>query len=230
MDIPATLSAPARFAQIIVGLCAALNWRRDAARTEELISYIVRRVETINRRFQRLAALIAAGKLPPEPPYKPRPAREDAPLPDPEGARAPKPPRPEPRVPWCFGWMSVIAPIEAGENCAMASAVRLRGLLEDPEMRALLEATPRMVRLLRPLCHGLGIPASVLPALPPRPRRQRPPKLNIMAVINNLDDRPWPINGRGGPPFMPGESPRGGFLARTVRGWGGKPPDFSRSG
>jgi hypothetical protein len=46
-----------------------------------------------------------------------------------------------------------------------------------------------------------------------------------MKVIN---DRPWPKNGRGGPPFLPGESPRGGFPARTVRAWGGKPPDFTK--
>jgi hypothetical protein len=45
----------------------------------------------------------------------------------------------------------------------------MRDLLGDPEMAALLAATPRMEELLRPLCWGLGIEASLL-----RPRAAPP--------------------------------------------------------
>ena len=50
----------------------------------------------------------------------------------------------------------------------------------DPEMQALLAATPRMARLLRPLLRALGVedcPGVLPPPQPPRPhkpKRSRP--------------------------------------------------------
>jgi hypothetical protein len=138
-----------------------------------------------------------------------------------------------------FGWLSGLMPSNRFYPGVDVAALELRVLIEDPEMRALLAATPRMRKLLRPLFWMLGLPTALLGEFPPRRRsrsrsyRKRrwrpagPTKREIMAVIN---DRPGPIHGRGGPPFMPGESPRGGFPSRTVRAWGGKPPDFSKPG
>jgi hypothetical protein len=54
-----------------------------------------------------------------------------------------------------FGWLCRIASESIG---AGAFAYALRDLLtNDPEMRALLAATPATFRTLRPLCHMLGV-------------------------------------------------------------------------
>jgi hypothetical protein len=52
----------------------------------------------------------------------------------------------------------------------------LQALLDDPEMRALLAASPGAGRLLRPLWRKLSPrPLPEVLRLPPRPRRPKPP-------------------------------------------------------
>ena len=248
--------AAARFALIISQLMAAIASRRGEPDvwTADMIFYARYRLRRINQMFQALAALITAGKLPPERPYRPRPPKDPMfgpPRPPDPGAK-PKipvgPTRPTPGI-WRmfrqrqFGWLCRLMPPRFVLPGAGAYIGYIRMLMADPEMKALVAASPRMQRVLRPLFWMLGIEASLLGEPPPkrprakrapRPRAPRPPRpwrpltnAELMKVIN---DRPWPKNGRGGPPFLPGESPRGGFSARTVRGWGGKPPDFSKMG
>src|SRR6185312_10282095 len=57
----------------------------------------------------------------------------------------------------------------------------LQALLDDPEMRALLAASPQAGRILRPLWRKLSTyplpPVLRLPPRPPRPRRPRPPRV-----------------------------------------------------
>ena len=57
-----------------------------------------------------------------------------------------------------------------------AAGSRMQHLLEDPEMRALLAASPRLMALVRPLFHILGVvlPAALQP--PKRPRKPRAPR------------------------------------------------------
>jgi hypothetical protein len=56
----------------------------------------------------------------------------------------------------------MVAPNWAGAQYAAIYGDALRRLLDDPEMAALMTATRRMEKLLRPLCWGLGIEASLL--------------------------------------------------------------------
>jgi hypothetical protein len=54
----------------------------------------------------------------------------------------------------------------------------LQALLDDPEMRALLAASPQAGRILRPLWRKLSTyPLPPVLRLPPRPRRPRPPRV-----------------------------------------------------
>jgi hypothetical protein len=53
----------------------------------------------------------------------------------------------------------------------------LQVLLDDPEMRALLAASPQAGRILRPLWRKLTpYPLPAVLRLPPRPRRAKPPQ------------------------------------------------------
>jgi len=91
----------------------------------------------------------------------------------PAAAQPESPPR-APRLPGNFGWLP-------GVSCGVAAgASQLRHLLTDPDMLALLLASPALVQMLRPLCWMLGVdlPAEVLPPPPPDaapkpPRRRR---------------------------------------------------------
>jgi len=85
----------------------------------------------------------------------------------------PRAPRP-PRLPGNFGWLP-------GVSCGVAAgASQLRHVLTDPDMLALLLASPALVQMLRPPCWMLGVdlPVEVLPPRPPEaepkpPRRRR---------------------------------------------------------
>ncbi len=66
-------------------------------------------------------------------------------------------PVPAARLPNGFGWLCVLAPYKAA-----GFGSQLQFLLGDPEMVALLLASPRLVKLLRPVCRMLAIDASVL--------------------------------------------------------------------
>jgi hypothetical protein len=82
------------------------------------------------------------------------------------------------RVPSRRAWL---AGLSLNVNCAGS---QLQHLMYDPELAALLAASPRLVALLRPLCRMLGVefPHGILPPRPPRaprkPRRRRwhPPR------------------------------------------------------
>ena len=56
--------------------------------------------------------------------------------------------------------------------CAEAGAW-LHYFLQRDDMPAFLAAVPRAGRLLRPLCHMLGVPLPEYLKLPPRPRKPR---------------------------------------------------------
>jgi hypothetical protein len=169
MDAPATLtsnplSAAARFALIVDGLRAAVAARiADDPITGPMIVYIWTRLGRINQRFQALAALIFSGEVPPQRVYRGRAARETAP---------PPPCTSNLDAAWRlltmrrFAWLCMVAHNRAGPANAAIYGEALRRLLGDPEMAALLAATPRVGKLLRPLCWGLGIEASLLRSRP----------------------------------------------------------------
>jgi hypothetical protein len=61
------------------------------------------------------------------------------------------------RFPGRFGWL-----VRAAAHHAAVYGVQLRAILEQPEMVALLQASPQAVRVLRPLCRMLAVETSLL--------------------------------------------------------------------
>ena len=98
---------------------------------------------------------------------------DDAAAVPPTAAAPPEPaarPRRGPRLPGRAGWLTGLS-----ANIA-AHASQLQYLLAGAEAQALLRTSPRLVRLLHPLCRMLGValPAELLPPRPPKP--PRPPR------------------------------------------------------
>ena len=95
------------------------------------------------------------------------------------------------RLPQGRGWVIRRIP-EAGP-----SAGHLHDLLQQRDIQDFVQAAPQAGRLLRPLCHGLGLDQPDWLKLPPRPRtprKPRPPKprrLKLTDPILNL--RPYEI-------------------------------------
>ncbi|MCX7375441.1 MAG: hypothetical protein NTY94_01735 [Alphaproteobacteria bacterium] len=80
-------------------------------------------------------------------------------------------PRPSPlRLPRGFAWLNHRAPE------IVPAAGMLDILVQEPELRRFATEVPRAARLLRPLCHALGIGPPPELRLPPRPRKPRPPR------------------------------------------------------
>ena len=123
-----------------------------------LVLLVWGRLRHLSTRILRLAAKIEAGTPPPRPrrPRAPRPGRPKPPLSLPRGR----------------SWLIRLVRQEAA-----AAGSQLRYLLAEPDMRALVAADPRMGRLLRPLCHALGVtppPEIAKPATVPAPAAAAP--------------------------------------------------------
>jgi hypothetical protein len=160
------LSAPARFALVIDGLKQAVAAKGvDYPWTGPMVLYVWNRLHRINQIFQALAALIVAGKLPPERVCRSRSPRVHAPVP-----ALPDSDRPMPvwkLFSYSFGWLCGAVPSLPRRFGAAQFGSQLQYLLGDPEMMALIAASPQMRRTLRPLLWMRGIKASVLRPPPP---------------------------------------------------------------
>jgi hypothetical protein len=79
----------------------------------------------------------------------------------------------------------------------------LQALLDDPEMRALLAASPQAGRILRPLWRKLSPrPLPAVLRLPPRPRKLRPPRVKPPVVVRVKPARvAWTPRAAGPPPL-----------------------------
>jgi hypothetical protein len=113
-------------------------------------------------RFSRLLAAFAAGRVR-APRARPTPA-PDRPAADKPAGRAPRL-----RLPRAHGWM-----LHALGHHAALHRAQLEALLAEPAMADLLAAAPAAGRILRPLCHMLGLPPPCDP--PPRPPRAPRPR------------------------------------------------------
>jgi hypothetical protein len=181
---PITQTIEQAFSAIIAALGRFVGSRREtrtkwgdpiAPLPTPLIVAIYARLININRRFQALMVQIRAGTLreprarrpeeaarrrarraelaamDPPPPRKP-PHRE---LPEAYGPMAP--------LPRDFGYVKRLVPWHAAPL-----AHQMQVLLARPEMAEIIAATPRLQRVLRPLCHMLGIEtAGLIPPTPP---------------------------------------------------------------
>ena len=134
------------------------------------------------RIFARILALLAEGRLPAERPRNPRPPTERQPAATPT-------PAPKPRLPRQRGFLLLRLKHEAA-----ISTQALEQLLADPDVRATLALSPRLVRRLRPLARLLGVtlPADFLPAVPARPKRApRPPRAPTPEELHLRHFRPY---------------------------------------
>jgi len=194
-------SIATRFAQIMTGLRAALaaaygrpaltGGGMDQPRRSLAPPLVLRLHRRLGAMMLAFAALVAhltefGADAPPR-----APRRKRAPRPDAAAAPAPETPpdtssgttaaavQPEsspraarpPRLPGNYGWLP-------GVSCGVAAgASQLRHLLTDPDMLALLLASPALVQMLRPLCWMLGVdlPVEVLPSRP-EPAEPKPPR------------------------------------------------------
>ena len=95
------------------------------------------------------------------------------------------------RLPQGRGWVTRRIP-EAGP-----SAGQLHDLLQQPSIQDFVQAAPQAGRLLRPLCHALGVDQPAWLKRPPRPRtprKPRPPKPRRLKLTDpELNLRPYEI-------------------------------------
>lgn len=108
---------------------------------------LYRRLGTIMTRLHDLLARIEAEAGQPRPHPRARHPRPRASSP----AEPAAPAAPQPKLPRRFGWIARHLPEAPGH------AQSLRHFLCEPETEALIASDPRIGRLLRPLCHMLGI-------------------------------------------------------------------------
>ena len=144
-----------RFTWLIDGLCRAIGSDAYKRRVDAvLVLAIWNRVRRLSERFLAVVARVQSGR--------PRRRHEKSPDPD-RSALRPDPPQVREReksaanaavkLPREFGWIRTLLP-ETGQYAGV-----LAYLLRDPEMAALLEKAPEAGRMLRPLCHLLGVRA-----------------------------------------------------------------------
>jgi hypothetical protein len=151
------------------------------------------RLHRLGNRLTRLYDHWQQGTLP-----KPRKATQrpkTARNPPPQIPELPAPGMPLVEAPKCLprarGWITRRIP-EAGP-----SAGALHDLLQQPNIQDFVQAAPQAARLLRPLCHALGVDQPAWLQLPPRPRTPRKPRpakprrLKLTDPVLNL--RPYEI-------------------------------------
>ena len=152
------------------------------------------RLERLGNRLTRLYAQWQQGTLPKPRPgtTRSKPVRKPAPqLPEFPGTAGMSLVDAPARLPQGRGWITRRIP-ETGP-----SAGALHDLLQQPHTQDFVQAAPQAARLLRPLCHALGVdqPAWLkLPACPRPQRKPRPPKPRRLKLTDPvLKLRPYEI-------------------------------------
>jgi hypothetical protein len=156
--------------QVVMTECGRWQLMRPLIPLGPLVGAMLNYLGETGRRLAALHARFAAGKLPAAPRRSPtpRPAGEPAGVAGAGVAGAAR------RVPGIPPGPPGLVFREYGFG---VYAEALRALLDDPEMRALLAASPQAGRLLRPLWQRLTteeLPEALRP--PPKPRRPRRPR------------------------------------------------------
>jgi hypothetical protein len=144
------------FAIIFTGLRAAIAARAASDRTlTALLVLVWTRLGRLQTRLERLIAHWRAGTIP-----APRPSR----------AGRKRKHTTKPNFPTAPAWL-----VARVGYTAAGFGSQLRHALTDPEWAAFLAAAPQANRLLRPLCHMLGIEPPIKLSRAPRPARPKPP-------------------------------------------------------
>ena len=121
---------------------------------------LIDRIGRMNTRLAALCAKFEAGALPPPAPLRDRPSR----------AKPAKPADPTNRLPTRFGWLLNWIQV------TVHGRTPLESLLADPDFHTFVQAAPQAGRILRPLCHMLGIRRPAILDAPKRPTKPRPPR------------------------------------------------------
>ena len=208
------LSPTDRFAGLIEGLyqvVAALSYRGQVEGW--LIGLICARLRRLGARFARIVERARAGTLPA--PTAVRPGQRPA-VDRPSASRLAAPP-PEHSLPTGFAWL-----IRLGGYKTAAYGSLLQHLLADPEMAALIVATPRLGRVLRPLCQCWASTPAPLGCRRVRAIRKR--RAGPARLAGSKPRRGPPAFRSGGPPrrCMTRRAPptipcRSGYAARSER-------------
>jgi hypothetical protein len=158
---PATTDVAAALRMVLRGLLAALGgFGLEAA--QAVVFY--RRIGGIGARIERMLARFRAGRL----------RRVTG-----RAGRVGAIRKPNCTLPTRFGWL-----VKAGGHRAAVFGTQIEAVLREPEMAALLAASPQAVRVLRPLCRALavGLPEFAAKSHPPatqdgeKPKRRRSPR------------------------------------------------------
>ena len=179
LNLPTTPAE--RFAALLAGLRRAIA--AEAARNrplQTLLCLIHARLGHIAARFARLAARIPANAAPRPHVSRPHASRPHSAPRAPRGAPAPNRWAHLPRRP---AWLHRLVP-----PMLYPAASQLRYLLDDPDMAALLAASPGLRRTIRPLCRMLGLPQPP----PPQPPAYQPPAPQPPAHQAPEPNRPEP--------------------------------------
>jgi hypothetical protein len=202
MNPNALLTLNDRFVWILEAIYAATAARyRSVGWTIPMIWAVCNRIRRIERRVVKLLELFQAGMLPAEvaPARRSRAGEKRV-----AKADAVKLPR-------YAAWLVVMVP------CTVANlACNLRMVLAEPEMMALLAASPKARRAMLTLGHMLGIERSMIAPEAVVPQAAAPDVVTVVevapedAAVEQADGGlpgPWPPDGRGLPEGPPGQAP-----------------------
>ncbi len=149
MNLFLTLSATERFSFVLDALYRAVAARFAGRRLPVLvIALVCARLRRFEREVLALVTAIRAGRVRVGHGRGGRPGVARGPRVEAPGAA---------RLPRGFAWLLVAVPYEAANY-----ASQMRVVLQDPEMVALIGASPRLARLLRPLCRALALEPELL--------------------------------------------------------------------
>jgi len=218
----ASLTLTDRFAWLIDGLCKAIGVDAQKCRMEAALAWAVwNRVRVLGARLVALMARVGSGRRVPVRTRRSGRTPPPGPLPQGEGEKCPHPsPRDQarwqsltpprereretsaavaagdvrPALPREFGWVRRVLP----ETARFAGV--LAYFLDDPEMAALVATTPEAGRILRPLCHLLGVQP---PAFLRRGAVAAQATVAPIAAEARLDEPAPPLPEREPPPSAP---------------------------
>jgi len=163
------------------------------------------RLQRLANRFQSLFVRWQQGRLKPARPRGPAPSAMPRPA-------RPAPAQPYQRLPRERGWIN--RRVTAAAPCAGL----LGSFLQQPDAARFHAEIPQSARLLRPLCHALGVDLPPWLARPARPKRPRPPSMPAAPA-----QQCWG-RGRRRPrshpaPMLPTDRPLPGYVALTATAW-----------
>ncbi|MDD2862872.1 MAG: hypothetical protein PHI71_17650, partial [Acidiphilium sp.] len=135
------------------------------------------RLSRLTTRLRDLLARIEAERTKPRRIAAPRAPRKSA-------------PKSAPILPRRFGWIAQPIPE------ANAHAQNLRQFLCEPETESLIASDPRIGRILRPLCHLLGIDLTLIYRMIPPPHPNDPTQTTPHSLLRTPATKPRPQNPR----------------------------------